>query len=87
MNYEVENNVLVKFHKVSIAYEGVPVVNTIRWEIKKNEFWQMIGPNGSGKSTLLSLIYGDNPKAYRQDITLFGIKKGGGENVRDLKKR
>jgi len=86
-NYEVENDVLVRFHKVSIAYEGTPVVKDICWEIKKNEFWQMIGPNGSGKSTLLSLIYGDNPKAYGQDITLFGIKKGGGESVRDFKKK
>ena len=80
-------NPLIKFNKVSVAYGERPILNAISWEIKHGEFWQLIGANGSGKSTILSMIYGDNPKAYGQDITLFGIKKGSGESVWDLKRK
>ncbi|MFB9055582.1 ATP-binding cassette domain-containing protein [Mariniflexile ostreae] len=82
-----EKNPLVKFQNVTIAYGDRTIVKNISWEIKKGEFWQLIGPNGSGKSTLLSLITGDNVKAYNQDITLFGVKKGSGESVWDIKKK
>jgi molybdate transport system ATP-binding protein len=44
------------------------------------------GPNGSGKSTLLQLITGDHPACYQNDLTLFGIKRGSGESIWDLKK-
>jgi molybdate transport system ATP-binding protein len=77
---------LVKFNNVTISYRDRTIVNNICWEIKPGEFWQLVGPNGSGKSTLLTLISGDNPKAYGQDITLFGVKKGSGESVWDIKK-
>lgn len=82
-----EINPLVKFKNVTIAYRERTIVKDISWEIKKGEFWQLIGPNGSGKSTLLSLITGDNVKGYNQDITLFGVKKGSGESVWDIKKK
>lgn len=85
--YTAVSDTLVKFQNVNILYEGVPVVKDLCWEVRENEFWQMIGPNGAGKSTLLSLITGDNVKAYGQDITLFGVKKGSGESVWDIKKR
>ncbi|NJX16335.1 ATP-binding cassette domain-containing protein [Tamlana crocina] len=78
-------NPLVKFNKVNVAYGGRTIVKDICWEIKPGEFWQLVGPNGSGKSTLLTLISGDNPKAYNQDILLFGMKKGTGETVWDIK--
>lgn len=80
-------NSLVKFKNVTVSYGNRTIVNKVNWEIKPGEFWQLTGPNGSGKSTLLSLIYGDNPKAYNQDITLFGIKKGSGESVWDIKRK
>src|SRR5690606_19910949 len=78
-------NPLIKFNEVSVFYEDRPILRTINWEVKSGEFWQLMGPNGSGKSTILSMIYGDNPKAYGQDITLFGIKKGSGESIWDIK--
>ncbi len=80
-------NPLIKFDRVSVAYNDRPILNAISWEIKTGEFWQLIGANGTGKSTMLSMIYGDNPKAYGQDITLFGVKKGSGESVWDIKKK
>ncbi len=78
---------LVKFNNVTISYGNRTIVKNIKWVIKPGEFWQLTGPNGSGKSTLLSLISGDNPKAYNQDITLFGVKKGSGESVWDIKRK
>ncbi|MCL5127951.1 ATP-binding cassette domain-containing protein [Algibacter sp. L4_22] len=80
-------NPLVKFNNVSINYRERAILNSISWEIKSGEFWQLMGPNGSGKSTMLSMIFGDNPKAYGQDITLFGVKKGSGESIWDIKQK
>lgn len=80
-------NPLMKFRDVSISYQERSILKSISWEIKSGEFWQLIGPNGSGKSTILSMIFGDNPKAYGQDITLFGIKKGSGESIWDIKQK
>ncbi|KDN53784.1 ATP-binding cassette domain-containing protein [Flavobacterium seoulense] len=83
---EYNEKVLIQMNNVCVSYEGRPVVNNINWTIQQGEFWQLIGPNGSGKSTLLSLINGDNPKGYGQDLYLFGRKKGSGESVWDIKK-
>ncbi|WP_165453874.1 ABC transporter ATP-binding protein [Hyunsoonleella flava] len=79
-------NPLVSLRNLKLSYGDRPILNDVSWEIKPNEFWQLIGPNGSGKSTILSLISGDNPKGYMQDMTLFGMKKGSGETVWDIKK-
>ncbi len=77
---------LVELHRVSVNYEGKQVLTDVNWTIRKGEFWQLSGPNGSGKSTLLSMICGDNPKAYNQDMILFGRKKGSGETIWDIKR-
>lgn len=83
---EYNQKILVQMNDVNVSYEGRPVVHNINWTIQQGEFWQLIGPNGSGKSTLLSLINGDSPKGYGQDLHLFGHKKGSGESVWDIKK-
>ena len=46
----------------------------------------MVGPNGSGKTTLLSLLCGDHPQAYANDIRLFGRRRGTGETIWDVKR-
>lgn len=79
-------NPLLTMENVSVAYGTKPVLTNINWSIKPGEFWELRGPIGSGKSTLLSMIIGDNPKAFGQDIYLFGRKKGSGESVWDIKK-
>lgn len=38
------------------------------------------------KSTLLSLITGDHPQGYSNDLTLFGRRRGSGETIWDIKK-
>jgi len=83
--YNLSDGPLVQMHNVSVSYDGRQVLNKINWTINAGEFWQIKGPNGSGKSTLLSLITGDNPKGYGQNLFLFGIKKGSGEAVWDIK--
>ncbi len=80
-------NPLIELRSVSVSYEEKQVLNSINWTISKGEFWQLVGPNGSGKSTLVSMICGDNPKAYGQDIMLFGRKKGSGETIWDIKRQ
>jgi molybdate transport system ATP-binding protein len=84
---EFDNEILVEFKSVSLQYQTLKILDNISWTIKKNEFWQLIGPNGSGKSTILSLINGDNPKGYGQELYLFGQKKGSGESIWDIKKK
>ncbi|QTD38249.1 ATP-binding cassette domain-containing protein [Polaribacter batillariae] len=78
---------LIAFKNVNVFYDENQILNNINWTIYKNEFWQLIGPNGSGKSTILSMIYGNNVKAYEQDVYLFGKKKGTGESVWEIKRK
>jgi molybdate transport system ATP-binding protein len=63
------------------------VLHNLSWTLRPGEFWQLKGPNGSGKSTLLSMIIGDNPKGYGQDMYLFGRKKGSGESIWEIKRQ
>lgn len=77
---------IITMHNISVSYDDVKVLHNIDWQINAGEFWQLMGPNGAGKSTLISLITGDNPKAYQQDLTLFGRKKGSGESIWDIRK-
>ena len=78
---------LVQLNSVSVEYIEKPVLDKISWTIQKGELWQLVGPNGSGKSTLLSIIIGDNPRGYGQDMVLFGKKKGSGESIWDIKRQ
>ena len=77
----------VRMHDVTVRYGGRKIVSGIDWTVRKGECWALLGENGSGKSTLLSLICGDNPQAYANDIELFGRKRGSGESIWDIKKR
>ncbi len=80
-------NQLISLQNVTIHYGDNCILNKINWTINKNEFWQLIGPNGSGKTTILSMIYGNNVKAYGQEVYLFGRKKGSGESVWEIKEK
>lgn len=78
---------LIEFNKVSVSYGERAIIRDITWKVECGDFWKLSGPNGSGKSTMLSMIYGDNPKAYGQDIKLFDVPKGSGESIWDIKKK
>ncbi|PIJ48736.1 molybdate ABC transporter ATP-binding protein ModF [Erwinia sp. OLTSP20] len=68
-----------------VSWNDKPVLHNIDWEVKPGEHWQIIGPNGAGKSTLLSLITGDHPQGYSNDLTLFGRRRGSGETIWEIK--
>lgn len=78
---------LVRMDNVSVRYGRKRVLSGIDWCVRQGESWALVGPNGSGKSTLLSLISGDNPQGYGNEIVLFGRKRGEGESIWDLKRR
>lgn len=79
--------VAVQMKDVNITYGRVKVLENINWTVMAGEKWALLGPNGSGKSTLLSLVNGDNPQAYANDIILFDRKKGSGESIWDIKRQ
>lgn len=83
---EFEGDTLIELKKVDVSYNGRPILKDINWSIGKGEFWELSGNNGSGKTTILSMITGENPKGYGQDLFLFGHMKGSGESVWDIKK-
>jgi len=78
---------LIEMHNVNMSYYDTKVLTGIDWTVKPGEHWQVSGPNGSGKSSLLSLVTGDSPKAYGQNISLFGRKRGSGETVWEIKQK
>jgi molybdate transport system ATP-binding protein len=80
-------SIIVNMEKVTVEYGGKKILDDINWRVLQGERWSLTGPNGAGKSTLLSLINGDNPQAYANDITLFDRKRGSGESIWDIKKR
>lgn len=82
-----ENETLISFKNVSVHYDGKPILNGLHWEVKTGEFWQLVGRNGTGKTTMFTMITGDNPKAYGQDIHIFGQRKGSGESVWEIKNK
>jgi molybdate transport system ATP-binding protein len=78
--------IAVRMVDVHISYGDKIILDNINWEVKKGECWAVSGHNGSGKSTLLSLINGDNPQAFANQIWLFDKRKGTGESIWDIKK-
>ncbi len=78
---------IVKMNNVHIQYGDKTILDGINWQVTPGERWALLGPNGAGKSTLLSLINGDNPQAYANDIILFDRKRGTGESIWDIKSK
>jgi molybdate transport system ATP-binding protein len=77
----------VQMKDVSIRYGEKNILEGINWEVEKGSCWSLTGHNGAGKSTLLSLITGDNPQAYANDIYLFDRKRGTGESIWEIKQK
>lgn len=69
-----------------VSYNDKPIISGMTWTVNPGEHWQIVGPNGAGKSTLLSLVTGDHPQGYSNDLTLFGRRRGSGETIWDIKK-
>ena len=83
---EYNTDEVVKMNAVSIRYGERTIPDKLDWTVKNGERWALSGQNGSGKSTLLSLVCADNPQSYACDIELFGVPRGSGETIWDIKK-
>ena len=77
---------LVRLKGATIRYGDTVIFEGIDWTIERGEHWQLVGPNGSGKTGLLSLITGDHPQCYVNDILAFGYRRGSGESIWDIKR-
>lgn len=78
---------LLEMKDIVIRYGDKLILDHVNWVVASGERWALLGPNGAGKSTLLSLVNGDNPQAYANDIILFDRKRGSGESIWDIKKK
>jgi molybdate transport system ATP-binding protein len=77
----------IRMVNTTIRYGGNTILQSINWEVRRGERWNVSGPNGAGKSTLLSLITADNPQAYANEIWLFDRRRGSGETIWDIKRK
>ncbi|SHF76141.1 molybdate transport system ATP-binding protein [Marinomonas polaris DSM 16579] len=76
---------LVKLNQATIKYGDTVIVDKLDWIIERGQHWQLSGPNGSGKTCVLSLITGDHPQCYTNDIFVFGFQRGNGESIWQIK--
>jgi molybdate transport system ATP-binding protein len=76
----------VELNSVSVIHAGRAILDKVSWTVRAGERWAVVGPNGSGKTTLLSLLCGDHPQAYSNDVRLFGRQRGTGETIWDVKR-
>jgi molybdate transport system ATP-binding protein len=67
---------VIEFHRVTAGYPGVRVLTDLDWTVRRGDRWLVTGPNGSGKSSLLSLVSGDHPQVFSNDVRLFGVRRG-----------
>ena len=77
----------INLKNVTVRYDEKIILNNVNWSVKSGEKWALLGGNGSGKSTLLSLVFGDNPQAYCNEVYVFDRKRGDGMSIWDIKKR
>ncbi|OGR23553.1 MAG: ABC transporter [Desulfobacterales bacterium RIFOXYA12_FULL_46_15] len=77
---------LIKLNQGFAGYRGKTIFQGLPLSMTQGQHTLVTGPNGSGKSTLLQLITGDHPACYQNDLMIFGIQRGSGESIWDLKK-
>ena len=78
---------VVELKSIRIAFGRRKLFDGLSWTVRRGERWVLCGPNGSGKTTLLSLITGDNPLAYANDVTVFGVRRGPGAELAKVRRR
>ncbi len=79
--------ILVEMKGVRVRFGDVTILDGLDWTVRRGENWAVVGPNGAGKTTLLSLITGDNLQGYANEISLFGVPKGSGETLWDIREK
>ena len=71
----MQNKSSIEVHNLSVAYNRIPVLWDIDFELPIGQIIGIVGPNGSGKSTLLKAIMGLIPissgyaKIFEKDLS------------------
>ena len=78
---------IVEMKDIQLNYGTHTIFKGLNWKVNEGEKWLLRGRNGSGKSSLLSMITGDHPQAYANEIYLFGKRRGSGESIWDIKQK
>ncbi len=86
-NYDFPSGPLVQLKNVSVQYDGRPIVNNINWQINPGRILAIDWSERFWQKHIIVNDNSDNPKAYGQDMILFGRKKGTGETVWDIKEK
>ncbi|WP_115718693.1 molybdate ABC transporter ATP-binding protein ModF [Gallaecimonas mangrovi] len=76
---------LLKVVDLTIRYQGNTIIDGLSWTLAPGQHWQIAGPNGAGKSTLLSVLTGENPQGFSNEVYLFGKRRGSGETLWDIR--
>ncbi|MGN6530625.1 MAG: ATP-binding cassette domain-containing protein [Ginsengibacter sp.] len=84
-NFQFET--IVEMKNIHLNYGEHIILKNLNWKIEHGEKWLLKGRNGAGKSSLLSLLTGDHPQAYSNEIYLFGKRRGSGESIWDIKQK
>ncbi|QJD78354.1 ATP-binding cassette domain-containing protein [Spirosoma rhododendri] len=73
---------------VTVKYGEKRLLDSVSWTVRAGERWALLGHNGAGKSILLSVLYGDHPQAYANQVAVFDHRRGKpGTNIWDVKRR
>ena len=86
-NEDFQFETIIEMKKIHLNYGDHVILKDLNWKIEQGEKWLLKGRNGAGKSSLLSLITGDHPQAYSNEIYLFGKRRGSGESIWDIKQK
>ncbi len=84
--FSLQTSAIVNLKNVKIQYGPRTILKDLNWTVRRGERWALSGQNGAGKSTLLSIICCDNPQSYANDVALFGMQRGHGESIWEIKK-
>jgi molybdate transport system ATP-binding protein len=76
-----DSSPIIEMRNVHIEDRGKIILDGIDWVVKPGERWALTGQNGAGKTTLLSLIQGDHPQVYAQNIRFFGAEVSSTQSV------
>jgi len=85
-NRSESTEILVSLKNGRARYGKRVIFSGLDFVVKKGGHTLITGPNGAGKSTLLAIISGDHSDCYANELHLFGMRRGSGESIWDLKK-